>query len=154
MALPFSTRSDVPTPPPRLFPGASSLGRADRSRDARTDVRCHGRIRWLRGCRDRSLDIHSTMHWTKHSLNSALARCRHPSGSDLLASQIFGSVVFFSIYIGVRTNINRCLLPCLLSAWCCRRPQWDSARLSWQSSGTEEGRNRGVWPWVSAKRGH
>lgn len=67
------------------------------------------------------------MHWTKHSLNSALARCRHPSRLDLLASQFF-VLLYFSIYIGVRTIINQWLLPCLLSAWCCRRPKRDSHR--------------------------
>lgn len=86
------------------------------------------------------------MHWTKHSLNSALARCRHPSGSDLLASQIFGSVVFFLFISGLGRVLTDASCPASSppGAACCRRPQWDSARLSWQSSGTEEGRSRGV----------
>ncbi|PKU36066.1 hypothetical protein llap_13627 [Limosa lapponica baueri] len=37
---------------------------------ARTDVWCRRKSWRLRGCRDRFLDIYSTMHWTKHSLNS------------------------------------------------------------------------------------
>jgi len=143
-----STNQMYPPFPFDLLPGARSLGQADRGRDALTQTcgatgRCDSA-----GAAGTGLRISTVVCTGPSTLNSALARCRQPSRSDPLASQFFVSL-YFSIYIGVRTNINRCLSPCLLPArWDCHGTElaelehrgWEEqscADMSLQSKGAE-----------------
>lgn len=77
------------------------------------------------------------------SLNSALARCRHPNGLDLLASQFFVCCIFLFI-LGLEQLLTDGSCPASSLPGAAGGQSRTPMGLSRQSSGTKEGKNRDV----------